>query len=166
MAIYSAASAPSWTPTVVLNTTAMTASGFQTIRGGGATQRVNVLEIYEGGQATSSAPMWMLVGRNATVGTTPTALTMALLDANAAASATVPVNYQTAPGGQPGRSSTLGYLLNLSFNAFGGIVRWYKGPEETLSLYGTAADAGEISLSAYTGSTVGPMGSHFIIEAV
>ena len=165
MAIYSAASGPTWTPTAVANTTTMTNSGFQTIRGGSATQRVNVLEIYEGGQATSSAPCYMLVGRNATTGTTPTALTMALLDANAAASATVPVNYQAAST-NPGRSSTLGYLLNLSFNAFGGIVRWYKGPEETLSLYGTAADAGEISLSAFTGSTVGAMGTHFIIEAV
>lgn len=166
MAIYSAASAPAWTPTAVANTTAMSANGYHALRGGSATQRVNVLEIYEGGQAPSSAPMAMLVGRNVSVSTTPTALTMALLDANAAASATVPVNFQTAST-QPQRSNTLGYLLNLSFNAFGGIVRWYKGPEETLSLYGTATDAGEISLSAFSpGSTVGVMGSHFIIEAV
>jgi hypothetical protein len=55
-------------------------------------------------------------------------------------------------------------LLNLSFNAFGGIVRWVAAPGQEIGMLGNTASLGEISLSAYTGGTPGLMGSHFILE--
>ena len=52
----------------------------------------------------------------------------------------------------------------LSFNAFGGLIRWVYAPGEEVGLLGSAATAGEISLSAFTGGTPGLVGSHMIIE--
>jgi hypothetical protein len=159
-----------WTPTAVLDSATFTANGFMAIQGGSATQRIDVWEIFMGGQATSSAPSIMLVSRDSTVGASGlTALTTgqsdAPLDPATAALAAAPAAF-TAAGTEPQRSATAG-LLNLSFNAFGGIVRW-AAPDEhgVLRMLGNVASFGEISLSAYSGGTVGLMGSHIIYEPI
>ena len=88
---------------------------------------------------------------------------LAALDPATAALAAPPVVFNTATT-KPQRSATLS-LLNLSFNAFGGIVRWVAAPGQELGMLGnTAALLGELSLSAFTGGTPGLMGSHFIFE--
>jgi len=56
-------------------------------------------------------------------------------------------------------------LLNLSFNAFGGIVRWVAAPEEVIDIVGNTASLGEVSLSAFTGGTTGLLGAHMIYES-
>jgi hypothetical protein len=155
----------SWTPTAVADTTSMTDLGHQTIQGGTTTQRGEVREVYLGGQAGSSAPMAMVFGRTSTIGVTLTAKTMAALDPHATTT-TPPTSYQTSTT-KPGRHATLGMLLNLSFNGFGGIVRWYAGPDETISYYGTAASLGELSLNAVSGvGTMGLLGSNIVLEVV
>jgi hypothetical protein len=153
----------------VADTTNMTDNGHQTIQGGvagGATagQRSELREVYQGGQATSSAPMIMLLGRTSTVGATLTAARIAPLDASSVLIANPPTHY-AASTTKPQRSATLGALLNLSYNAFGGVVRWYCGPDETISMFGTGT-IGELSLNAYTGSTVGAHGTNIVIETV
>jgi hypothetical protein len=156
-----------WTPTAVLDSASFTANGFMAIQGGSATQRIDIWEIFMGGQATSSAPSIMMVSRDSTVGATLTALTTgqsdAPMDPATAALAAPPVSF-TAATTEPQRSATAG-LLNLSFNAFGGIVRW-AAPDEhgVLRMLGNVASFGEMSLSAYSGGTVGLMGSHIIYE--
>jgi hypothetical protein len=55
-------------------------------------------------------------------------------------------------------------LLNLSFNAFGGIVRWVAAPGEEISTVGNTQPLGEVSLSAFTGGTAGLMGAHVVYE--
>ncbi len=65
----------------------------------------------------------------------------------------------------PQRSSTL-KLLNIGFNAFGGIYRWVAAPGEEISIVGNTASLGEVSLSAFTGGTPGAMGSHIIYETL
>ena len=154
---------PTWTPVAVADTTAMTDAGHQTLQGGSSTQRIDLLEVYMGGQAGSSSPSIMQVGRTSTVGATLTAGRFAALDPATAALAAPPVCYGTSTT-KPQRSATLGALLNLSFNAFGGIVRWVAAPGEELKLLGNAASFGELSLNAFTGGTPGLMGSHFIVE--
>jgi hypothetical protein len=57
-------------------------------------------------------------------------------------------------------------LLNLSFNAFGGVVRWVNGPDEIISYLGNTASFGELSLNAYTGGTVGAMGTNIVFETL
>jgi|ERR1700722_4662971 len=155
-----------WTPTAVADTTGFTASAYQAIQGGSSTQFINVLEVYMGGQAGASAPTFMVLARDSTVAVTPTALTTGQKDAAlspfTAALAAPPTSFVTAST-QPQRSSTLG-LLNLSYNAFGGIVRWVAAPGEEIGMYGNTASLGEVSLSAYTGGTPGLMGSHIIYE--
>ena len=162
-----AATFPTWTPTATADhATAMTDSGHHTIQGGTATQRGEIREIYLGGQAGASSPHIMVFGRTTTVGATLTAGRLAPLDASTNPTvSSPPVSYQVSTT-KPTRSATLGMLLNLSFNAFGGIVRWYCGPDETISYYGNATAYGELSLNAFTGSTVGLMGSNIVFELI
>lgn len=159
-------SVATWTPVAVADTTNFTDSGYMGLMGGSSTQRINVLEVYMGGQAGASTPTFMVLSRDSTVQATPTALTTgqkdAALDASTAALAAPPVTF-VASTTKPQRSSTLG-LLNLSYNAFGGIVRWVAAPGEEISVLGNTASLGEVSLSAYTGGTPGLMGSHIVYE--
>lgn len=50
------------------------------------------------------------------------------------------------------------------FNYFGGVVRWYSGPGQEWSQYGTAVNVGESTLSAFTGGGGGLMGAHICFE--
>lgn len=156
-----------FTPVAVADTAAMTNSGFMALIGGSTTQINQVWEVYMGGQATSSAPSIMIVARDSTVGATPTALgagnSDAPFDTATAALAAPPVSFIAATT-PPQRGATLG-LLNLSFNAFGGIVRW-AAPDEhgCLRMLGNAVNNGEMSLSAFTGGTPGLMGAHIVYE--
>jgi hypothetical protein len=133
-----AAGIPTWTPVAVADTANMTDGGHQTIQGGVSTQRSELREVYMGGQAGASSPSIMVLGRNSTVGATLTALRLAPLDPSSVLIANPPVNYGASTT-KPQRSATLGMLLNLSFNAFGGIVRWVNGPDEVISMLGAAA---------------------------
>lgn len=155
-----------WTPVAVADTTNYTNLGYMGLMGGSTTQRIDVTEIYLGGQAGASSPCIMLVSRDSTVQATPTALTTGESDAandpSTAALAAPPVSF-TQSTTKPQRAATLG-LLNLSFNAFGGIVRWVAPPRGQLTLLGNTASLGEISLSAYTGGTPGLLGAHIVYE--
>lgn len=160
-----AAVIPTWTPVAVADTTAFTDGGHHTIQGGSTTQRGELREVYMGGQAGSSSPCIMVLGRNSTVGATLTALRLAALDPATAALAAPPVSYATSTT-KPQRSATLGMLLQLGFNAFGGIVRWVNGPDEIISYLGNTASLGELSLNAFTGGTPGALGSNIVFETL
>lgn len=132
------------------------------LQGGSTTQTINILEVFMGGQATATSPCIMIVGRDVVVGATLSVGRLAALDPSTAALAAPMVVFNTATT-KPQRSATLS-LLNLSFNANGGIVRWVAAPDEELRMLGNTASFGEMSLSAFTGGTVGLLGSHFILE--
>ena len=155
-----------WTPVAVADTANFTDAGYMGLMGGSTTQRIDIFEVYMGGQAIASAPSLMIVSRDSTVQATPTALSTgesnAALDPATAALAAAQVAF-TASTTKPQRSATLG-LLNLSYNAFGGIVRWVAAPGSELKLLGNTASLGEISLSAYTGGTPGLTGAHILYE--
>ena len=157
------------TPTATADTTNLVDATYPfLLQGGSSTQRLNVLEIYMGGQAGASAPTYMILSRDSTVAATNTYGTGqmdAAMDPATAALAAPPLtgNSNTT---KPQRSSTL-HLLNLSFNAFGGIVKWNPGtPDQAPSVLGNTASLGEVSLSAFTGGTPGVMGAHMIYEAL
>ena len=158
----------SWQPVAVADTTNFTDNGYCAIQGANSTQRVAVEEIAIGGQASSSAVMQMLFGRDSTVGATLTALTTnqynAALDGANSALSSAPTCF-TASTTKPKRSSTLGGLLNFSFNAFGGSVRWIAAPGQAISLVGNAASLGELSLSGASGcASSTSIGTHIIYE--
>lgn len=158
----------SWTPVAVADATNFTDQGYMIIQGGSSTQRIKVSEIFQGGQATASAPTFLVFGRDSTVGATVTAGTNgrdAATDPATAALAAPPVTGCAATT-KPQRSATLGALLALPYNAFGGVVRWFPatvGGE--IQLVGNTASLGELSLSAFTGGTPGLMGGHIVYEA-
>lgn len=154
------------TPTATADTTNLVDATYPfLVQGGSTTQRVNILEVYLGGQAGSSAPTFMVLARDSLVAVTNsngTGQTDASLDASTAALAAPALTGNTNTT-KPQRSSSL-HLLNLSFNAFGGIVRWVAAPGEEISVIGNTASLGEVSLSAFTGGTAGLLGAHLIYE--
>lgn len=156
------------TPTATADTTNLVDATYPFLwQGGSGTQRTNILEVYLGGQAGSSSSTFMILSRDSTVATggnsNGTGQTDASLDAATAALAAPVLTGNTNATTKPQRSSSL-HLLNLSFNAFGGIVRWVAAPGEEISLIGNTASLGEISLSAFTGGTPGALGAHAIYE--
>lgn len=156
---------PTWTPTAVADTTAMTDNGHHTLQGGSGTQRLELREVYMGGQAGASSPTIMVLGRTSTVGATLTAARNAAVDPATAALAAPPLPY-VASTTKPQRATASGMLLNLGFNAFGGIVRWVNGPDEIVSILGNTQPLGELSLNAFTGGTPGALSSGILYEAL
>jgi hypothetical protein len=151
--------------TATANTTLANSTYLGAFSGGTATQRLNFSEIYLGGEATAaSAVMIEVFGRDTTPITT-TGLAggiSVLLDGSGTAPATVAIagNSATTPAA---RSTS--HLLHLSFNAYGGIVRWVARPGEEPSIVGTATIVGGVSLSAFTGSTAAtPVSAHVLFE--
>jgi hypothetical protein len=162
------ASWKSITPTATADATNLVDSTYPWIlQGASSTQRVKLNEVYIGGEApASSSPTIMVVARDSTVAATVTAGTTrnALTDASATAPASVPTVGHIATT-KPQRSATL-HLLDLSYNAYGGIVRWVASPDEEVSLVGNTASLGEMSLSAFTGGTPGACSGHVIYEVI
>jgi hypothetical protein len=156
-----------YTPTAVADAIAITGP-FQALKGGSASQRILIEEVYEAGMAAAQAPTFMMLARSIVLGITPTALAAPAydgpMDSLTAALAAPPVSYIAAATG-PQRSSGVGDgRLQLGFNAFGGIVRWVAGPNEQWMQYGSALQVGESVLSAFTGGTPGLMNSHIVYE--
>ena len=157
-----------FTPTATADTTNLVDATYVTVlKGGSGTARCRIIEIMESGQAGASSPTFMLLARDSTVAVTLSQST------GGADAATDPANEVLTNAIQvgstattkPQRSSTL-KLMNLSFNAFGGIVRWVTSPEENVYTVGNTASLGEVSLSAFTGGTTGLMGGHVVYEPI
>jgi hypothetical protein len=157
------------TPTATADTTNLVDSTYPfAIQGGSSTQRTNIIELYLGGQAGASSPTFMVLGRSSQIATgsltSDTNLLDAPIDAVTAALAAPAVVFNKAATNKPQRSSTLGGLLSLSFNAFGGIVRWVAAPGCEISMVGNTASLGELTFSAFTGGTAGLLTAHMIYE--
>jgi hypothetical protein len=136
------------------------------LQGGSGTMRLNIAEVFLGGEAPSASSVTTTVlARDSTVATaTVSGGRNAVLDASSTAPGTVAIVGNTTSGTVPQRSATL-HLLHLSFNAYGGIVRWVARPGEEPSVVGNTASLGEVSLSGYGASgTSGPVSSHILYE--
>jgi hypothetical protein len=159
----------SFTPVAVGDTASFTDNGYLAVQGAASTQRIKFVEIYMGGQATAQAPMIMEFARDSTIaassitagtnGRGPVAL---VPNASTLSSPPLAVGASTT---KPQRSSTLS-LLELSFNAFGGVVRMVFAEGDEPEMLGNTQPFGETSLSAFTGGTPGAMAAHIIIEPI
>lgn len=154
------------TLTAVANAASMTDAGYPFfLQGGASTMLLKVNEVQAGGESTSSAVASLVLGRDSTVAATGiSGGTNASMDANATAPGTVAVFGNTSTT-KPQRSATLGHLLQHSFNAFGGLVRWQARQGEEITVYGNTASLGEVSYSAFTGGS-GIVSAHLIYELV
>ena len=150
---------------------ALTTLQYMALQGGTSTQVNFVEEVYMGGQATASAPVIMLLARDSTVVGTPTTLVTPNSNGPVNASAgvlTAPAVGAVTGGTQAQRATsvTLG-KKNFSFNLFGGIVKAsYQNTQDRFGILGNTASLGEVSLSAFTGSTSGLVGSHILYETM
>lgn len=158
---------PTWTPAATADATNLVDNSHHTIQGGSATQRGEMRQVILGGQAGANAPTYTVLGRTSQVGSgTLTAARNAAIDPATAALGAPPLPYIGAATNKPQRSTTLGMLLGLAINAFGGILRWYMGPDEIISYLGNGASAGELSLNAFTGGTPGALMSTLTFETL
>jgi len=141
---------------------------YMAVLGASATVMHKFIEIYMGGENTASALNIMNFARDSTIVSGGTALTtkQSLTPLNPAAIATTALA-NVAATTKPQRDVAR-HLLDLSFNSFGGIVRWVAAPgSEILTIGNAVASAttgGEVSLSGFTGATSGPMSAHLIFE--
>lgn len=152
----------------VADSTTIGTSGFIALQGGSSTQYIKVQEIEENGQAPASAANYMLWARSSTVMNTATALatpnSLGPMDPNSAALASAAVGAVAATSGSFRAGGATIAKLNLSFNAFGGILRWQAAPGEEWGQLGNTATSGETTLSTFTGSGTGLMGAHIVME--
>lgn len=154
------------TPTATADTVNLVDSTYPfALQGANATQLNTIGEIEIGGQAGSSSPTIMILGRDTTVGVTLTAdatMNDAPLKGSNGALAAPALTFNKATT-KPQRSVTAA-LLNLSLNAYGGLIRWVAPPGGEIQVVGNTQPLGEMSLSALTGGTPGLLGAHMIYE--
>lgn len=156
------------TPTATADATDLVDSTYVGyLQGASGTQRSYIDEIFMGGVAAASAPTLMELARSSQLGTgTAGGGTDASVDPATAALAAPVVVGNTRATLKPQRSATL-KLLNLAFNAFGGIVRWKARDErDAPTIVGNTASLGEVTLSAFTGGTPGLIGAHITYETL
>lgn len=161
--------AATYTPTAQADGGALTSGTYQSMEAGSATQMLIVDEIQIGGQAPSaSSPCIFQFARNLTAATTPTALAApngdGPINGATAALAAPPVTYTAAATGPQRTNTATTARLNLSMNAYGGIVKWFANPGREWVIIGTSVSVAPSSLSCFTGGSVGLVGSHIIYE--
>lgn len=162
--------APSWTATATADTTNIAHNTYMCITSGGTASRAQVSEIYMGGQSAASAVNIMMWARNSTLGATPSALIAPNSDGPLDGQSQPPANPTigfTSSVTAPQRSAVVSSArLALTFNSFGGIVRWVAAPGFEWVIAGTSTNASESSLSAFTGGGGGVIGAHIVYEQV
>jgi hypothetical protein len=151
----------------------LAAASYACLKPGSSTDILKIGKILLQGQASSSAVTATMMARSSTLGITPTALALPNTDgpANIAATAvsTAPVPY-IAAATNPNRSPAVTIpRLNLSFNAFGGIVQWQTNPgsEEELVAVGNATTSNsEFVLSSANIGAAGLIGADIFYEVL
>lgn len=147
-------------------------NGFFGLLNGSSVGMLKISEVYIGGEAASTSQVAsMALTRATTLANTATAglATSILTDATAVAPASTPTAFTqwvttAAPVG------SVNALLHLSYNAYGGIVRWVSSPDQNITLYGNAAfstqgTGGEVLLTQIAG-TASAMSGHILYEVV
>ena len=159
------------TGTGTADTVALTATQFMALQGGTSTQLSFVEEVYLGGQAAASAPVIMLLGHDTTVGAT----IIALVSPNSTGLTHPSGGVLTAPAlafisatTLPQRAATVTVAKkNFTSNAFGGLIKAsYANTNDRFGILGNTQPLGELSLSAFTGSTSASIGGHIIYETL
>ena len=151
-------------------TTSLTNATYMGLKGGTATQMIDLLEVLVSGMATASTVTALQLTRVSTVETTPTALASPNSDGPmvpaTAPLANVPVSFVAAATGPQASAVTSDAKLNLGMNVFGGIIRWNAAPTQQWQILGNTADNGETLLfnSTTSGGLSGAANAHFLYE--
>ncbi len=162
---------PTFTATATADHATTLANGtYLAVSSGAATNRCEITEIYMGGQSSSSNVNIMMFARHNTISITPTALSAPNSDGpmdGLTQAVTSPALGFVAATTPPTRSATVtNARLALTYNSFGGIVRWTQNKGYGWFITGVTSLLSESSLSAFTGGGGGVMGAHIIYEQV
>jgi hypothetical protein len=162
----------SFTPTAQADGV-LSAGTFAALKAGSATDILKIGKVLLEGQASSSAVTATCLARSSTLAITPTALALPNTDAPANIAATAP---STAPVAMvaaatpPNRSPAVTIArLNLTFNAFGGIIQWQTNPgsEEEWTSVGVATTSNsETVLSSANVGAAGLIGANIFYEVL
>jgi hypothetical protein len=152
----------------------LSAGSYAAIKPGSATDIMKIGKMLLQGQATTSAVTATMLARSSTLGITPTALALPNSDgpANIAAVAvSTPSTAYVAAGTNPNRSPAVTIArLNLSFNAFGGIIQWQTNPgsEEEWVMVGnaTTSNSETVLSSAAAPTGAGLIGADWFYETL
>lgn len=160
---------PNWTPTAQADAAALTNATYMAIKGGSATQRIDILEVYANGMGGASAPTALCLARTITaLGVTPTALAIPATDGPTdpatAPLAAPPVTYFAAGTGPQRSNLTTDARLNLGINAFGGSLRLNAAPSQQWVVLGNVVGFGETLLSGQNLAAPGPINAHIEYE--
>jgi len=151
----------------------LAAGSFAALKAGSSTDILKIGKVLLMGQASSSAVTATCLARSSTLAITPTALALPNTDgpANIAATAvtTVPVA-MVAAATAPNRSAAVTIpRLNLTFNAFGGIIQWQTNPgseEEWTSVGSATTSNSETVLSSANVGAAGLIGANIFYEVL
>lgn len=149
----------SYNPEAVANTVNFTDSKYLAVLGAATPFIGRVVEVFIGGEATSSTVNVLKVARDSTIGATLSGGVITKLNPSSPTQQSSPFCIATT---KPQRGAQ--HMLNLSLNAFGGIVRWVAAPGEELYFIANAVNQGEVSLSGFTGSGTGLQSASLVFE--
>lgn len=153
----------------------LAAASYAALKAGSATDILKIGKVLLEGQAASSAVTATMLARSSTLGTaTITALASPNSDGTvniaATAATTLPVAYVATSGTPPIRSPAATIArLNLTFNAFGGIIQWQTNPgseEEWVSVGAATTSNSETVLSSANVGTAGLIGANIFYEVL
>lgn len=151
----------------------LSAGTYAALKPGSSTDILKIGKMLLMGQASSSSVTATCLARSSTLAITPTGLALPNSDgpANIAATAvsTAPVPF-IAAGTNPNRSPAVTIpRLNLTFNAFGGIIQWQTNPgseEEWVAVGSTTTSNSETVLSSANVGAAGLMGANWFYEVL
>lgn len=149
------------------DTTALTTLKYAALGGNTTTMILRINEIQIGGESSSAAVQQYIFARDTTAAATSltsVGLTNALMDASSTAPGTVAL-FSNSSGTFPQRSATA-HLIQHSFNAFGGLVRWQARQGEEITIVGNTQPLGECSYSGGPNTVAGTVSGHIIYELV
>lgn len=151
----------------VADTTALTSLKYTALGGNSTTMQLKINEVQCGGEGSSAAVQQYILARDSTVAATSltsVGLTNTLTDATSTAPATVAL-FSNSSTTFPQRSATA-HLLQHSFNAYGGLVRWQARQGEEITVVGNTASLGEVSYSGGAATVASTVSGHILYELV
>lgn len=153
----------SWAIAALADAANLTDTKYHAVVGDSTTRMLRINEIFLGGEASAAAVAAMVLARDSTLGATlSNGAGTAVASLSSGAPTVRATTFDTATT-KPQRNAAL-HLLELSMNAFGGIIRWVAAPGAEIYQVGSVLNVGETSLSAFTGSGTPTISSHVCFE--
>lgn len=152
-----------WTPAATAEGAIFTANNHHSLRTTAATNAAKINEIMIGGGATAATVNDVGLRRMTTNAVTPTARVP--VPTNPYSAAAVFSGYITASTQPTGAAvATLQHVLNFTYNAFGGVIRWMAIPGGEVWIITATANNSEIGLVNLNGT--GAQSTHYVVEEI